>query len=252
MINWQSTAYLLELGFLKISSHGFFMALGILIAYFFCRREILKNKKLNADIFDNIVLFSVLGGVLGARILYFVLHISEYNLLDFFKVWEGGLSSFGGIIGGTLFGIIYLKYKKVDFRPYADILAPYLLLGWGVGRIGDFVLWSEYGTYTNLPWGIVVDNDEARHPTQIYTLIFFTLAFFLIQNLKKAKNKTSGYYFYLSMLIFFAFRFLLEFIMAYPGETSIINYNVFSQGISLIAALISFYFIRHENKYTKI
>ena len=242
MINFTPIEYF-SLGFIIISTHGLMIAIGVLIAYLFLRKEA-KEQGTKIKTIDDLMTWAIIGGIVGARIFYVALNPQYYqNIIDAFKVWEGGLVSFGGIIGGVLAMYVYTRIKRLNFLDIADLVIPYGLLGWGIGRIGDFLSWGEFGTVTSMPWGINVGEGVGRHPTQLYTLFILLAGFFIIQKLKKSKQKKfAGYYFLLSVGFYFTHRFLLEFIRDYPGDSSIISYNLFAQAVSFLLIILSLYF----------
>lgn len=243
------------LGPVEISTHGLMIAVGILLAYILTMREA-KKLSFDPNSIDDIALWAVVGGVVGSRLLYVILNPQYYaNVIDIFKIWEGGLVSFGGLIGGFLAVFGYLQYKKISFLSVADILAPYVLLGWGIARIGDFVSWSfgEFGTPTDLPWAVQIDNDLPRHPNQLYTFVILVVGFAIIRILQKKQSKLkkfNGYYFCIAGLYYFIHRFFIEFVRDYPGNESIIFYRNFAQLVSvafIIIFVILFFLLRRSS-----
>lgn len=248
MLTFTPTTYL-PLGPLKISTHALMMVIGIFTTYFLARREVKMGRRLSVDILDNLINWMVVGGIIGARLGYVLLNPRYYtHFLDIFKIWQGGLVSFGGVIGGFIGALLYLRGKKIDWVSYADILAPYILLGWGIGRIGDFLAWEEFGTATTLPWGIDAGFGVVRHPVQLYTFLTLTIGFFIVQRLKRTpKAMTAGYIFVVSGIYYFTERFLMEFLRDdIYGAAQLISYRYFAQGASLglILALLSWFTYR--------
>jgi len=112
--------------------------------------------------------------------------LSKNNLLDIFKIWNGGLVFFGGFIAAVVATPIYLKSKNLDFWKTADIISPGLALGHAVGRIGCFFAGCCYGKECDLPIAIKFTNPESLapigvylHPTQLYS-VFSNLTLFFI------------------------------------------------------------------------
>ncbi len=251
MIYFTPSAWL-RLGPLTISTHALMMVTGIFVAYFLARREAKRRNDLSVDIVDGVINWAVIGGMVGARLGYVVLNPGYYtNLIDILKIWQGGLVSFGGVLGGFIGVLIYLRHKKVDWAPYADLLAPYALLGWGIGRIGDFLAWEEFGTITSLPWGVNAGFGVARHPVQLYTLLTMTVGFVLLQRLKKTSRAVErGYIFMAAGVYYFTERFMMEFLRDDKyGAAQLVSYRYFAQFMSLgLLAIIVVWFAYQRKK----
>lgn len=149
MIPWfQYTT--LYIGPIPIQVWGSFVALGMITSLIIIQKraksyEIQKNPAI--DFFFYMVLFGVIGGRLFHVFFYEPLYFL-YHPLDLFKVWQGGMSSFGGIIGSLLYFFYYVKKKKFDkskILNYADLLAFSAIYGWIIGRVGCFMIHDHIG-----------------------------------------------------------------------------------------------------------
>jgi phosphatidylglycerol:prolipoprotein diacylglycerol transferase len=110
-------------------------------------------------------------------------------------------------------GLAYLKIKKCGLSAYADAVMPYLLVGWAIGRIGCFLNWDSFGGITSVPWATVVYG-EARHPTQLYEVFGYLIAFFAIRRLRHAPVpviKKPGVEAALALGLFALVRFIVDF-----------------------------------------
>jgi len=214
MINFTPIPVLFSIFSIKIFTHGFIMALAFLISSFLASKHF-KNK----DQFWNLIFFTFLGSIIGARLFYFIFYYNQFtSFLQLFKVWQGGLVSYGGLIGGFLASYIYLKYKKLNFYYFIDKIIPYLALGLAIGRIGCFLNWDDYGIASNLPWAIKVDFP--RHPTQLYHSLANFITFLI---LKPIKNFKKGSIFFLFILLYSSFRFIIDFFRDYSSKWFILS-----------------------------
>ncbi len=244
----------ISIGPINIFTHGLFMAIGVMSAYLLFRKEA-EKKDVSPDRMDSMLYASVFGGLLGARLFYVVLNWHLYSsFLDIFKIWEGGLVSFGGLAGGIAGAFLYLKLKNFSYWNIADLAAPYILLGWGIGRIGDFLSWSEIGTTSNLPWAFSVNGDIPRHPAQLYSSIILIFLFVIIQYyFKKKYILETGLTFGATLLSYGLFRFLIEFVRDYPSSEYLFSYRSFAQIASAVLVSIGISIIifarkkNHEN-----
>lgn len=234
---------------LSLSVHGLFMALGALTGWFAAKLPS-RESGLDPKILEDVVTVAVVAGIVGARIGYVVLFGRDMTLIQMLSIWEGGLVSHTGYLVGAVACIAYLKWKQQPIAAWADVLAPSVVLGWVVGRIGDFLSWGEFGIPSSLPWAVSAFG-TARHPTQIYESLAYLGVFFLTYHLSKKKGWASmpG-----MMAAFAAFgfglsRFLIDFLRADPQ-----GYRLVSQIISVTivcASLIAMKRVRRAHSHAK-
>ncbi len=158
-----------------LNSHGLFFLFGALAAYLWTRARVPQEYHIHLDF---VASWMTLGGVLGARLLYVLLNPSmlgePWRIL---ALWEGGLVSYGGLVGAAVAWWLYLRKHRLPADLFNHALGPPALLGWGIGRIGCFLnWWNEYGTVTTVPWAFVVGQDPPRHPVMLYLALGHILA----------------------------------------------------------------------------
>lgn len=143
----------IHLGPLAISPHGVFTALGFLVG-----ARLLLNDTRRRGISDDdmyaILTRAAVGAMVGARLVYVVNHWSSYDSpLEWFRVWEGGISLLGGIAGALLAAWPTARRRQFGFFALLDLAAPWLPIGIAIGRIGDLVIADHLGDRTSLPFG---------------------------------------------------------------------------------------------------
>lgn len=191
---------------------------GILLGWWYLHHlnkisgHLLENKAM-----DDIILWAVLGIILGGRIGYVVFYNAEYYLShpeEALMIWRGGMSFHGGLIGVILAIILFCRKYKVKFWPVIDIIACVTPIGLGLGRIANFINAELYGRATEVPWGVIFPGQLLpRHPSQLYEAAMEGLVLMLIMyalvKFTKAQKKPgtlSGFF-----LIFYAiFRSIAE------------------------------------------
>lgn len=235
---------------IPLYTHGLMIGIGVVMAYLLAYRRLKRLQGLSFATLDYTVLVAVLGGLVGARVFYVVLNHRLYgSIVEMLKIWEGGLVSFGGIIGGVFCGLLFLHRKRENIWKWADALVPYFFFGWGVARIGDFLSWSEIGTPTALPFGVAVDGDVPRHAAQLYTTIVMIVFFFVFRFLYKRWSEKPGLVASVAVLAYGVFRFLIEFIRDYPDNEYPFFYRYFAQIMSaLFIAVGVFLLLRWEKR----
>jgi phosphatidylglycerol:prolipoprotein diacylglycerol transferase len=228
----------IALGPLMLQTFGLLVAVGIIIAYFAARRQI-QRQQLNAAAFDGLILWVILAGLVGARLLYVALNFDLYgNPIDALKIWEGGLVSYGGLLGGALTAWAYLRHKRLSFGAYADQIAPFIFLGWAFGRLGDFLTGQLVGIPSDLSWAVQIPGDVPRHPVQAYAaLLLFTL-FLTLRGLQRYLDRRqirlpNGSLALIALGLYGIERFSIEFLRDYPNSEYLFSYRAFSQGVSL-------------------
>ncbi len=156
-----------QLGSFTIHSYGVMVALGFLAGLWTASRRGLREGVAAEKIID-LGPWLIIGAILGARTLYVVSYWQESfagkPIVDIFKVWNGGLVYYGGLLGASLAGVLYLRFKKLGLWKVSDILAPSIALGSAFGRIGCLLNGCCYGRPCSLPWAISFPANNPLHP----------------------------------------------------------------------------------------
>ena len=211
---------LVHLGPLSVRYYGLCWAVGILLGYWllnvFAKREGIPTR-----VVDKMALYSVLGVIIGARLGHCYFYEPAYFLahpLEVLKIWDGGLSSHGGIIGVLIGMWVLCHQEKVSMLWVMDHVAiPVALIATFI-RLGNLFNSEIYGHATALPWGFIfVRNGETlpKHPTQIYEALSYFLGFavmLLVYFRIPGVRQKRGLIFSALMVYMFAMRFLIEFI----------------------------------------
>lgn len=152
--------------------YGVIIAVGFLLAVVYTMRRV-KEFGLDSDRVIDVLLGSVVTGMIGARIYYVVFSWDMYknNLLDVFKIWNGGIAIYGGVIGALLGGWLFCRLRRVKFLPMCDLCAAGLMLAQGIGRWGNFVNGEAFGSVTNLPWRMVSAYEGGAGTTKIQSYL---------------------------------------------------------------------------------
>jgi phosphatidylglycerol:prolipoprotein diacylglycerol transferase len=194
----------IDLGFFKIHWYGLAYLFGILLAYNWAKFIIsLKKTPITNQEIEKFLSYAILGIIIGGRLGHIVLYeLSNYlhDPVKIFKVWEGGMSFHGGLIGVVISSLIFIKKNKIKIWDLWNLIAPCAPIALFFGRIANFVNAELVGKITDLPWGVAFFNaNVARHPTQIYEALLEGLVLWLIinylfffQNWHKYKTKLSG------------------------------------------------------------
>lgn len=195
----------LKLGPITIYWYAVLIVVSILIGVYFSTREAQKNG-LSKDFITDLIFYVIPISILGARLYYAVFNFSIFkdNLLDIFKVWEGGLAIYGAVISGIIFIIYYCKKKNKNILLTIDTVVPYLILGQAIGRWGNFINKEAHGAITtlshlqdlHLPTFIIEGMHINGHyyiPTFLYESLWCILGFIILLIIrKKDKYKHKG------------------------------------------------------------
>tara|TARA_Y100000996_G_scaffold394457_1_gene358835 strand:- start:109 stop:891 length:783 start_codon:yes stop_codon:yes gene_type:complete len=237
-IRWYSLAYIV----------------GILAGWTLSKKVFISNLQIKEK-FDDYITYMIIGIIVGGRLGYVFFYNFNYyynNIFDIFKIWEGGMSFHGGLIGVIILSIWFAKKNNQNPFDYLDIVSLVAPIGIFLGRIANFINSELYGTETNLPWGvkfIQIDN-LYRHPSQLYEAFFEGIILFIILNIFRVKGikRPAGFISGLFLIFYSIFRFVIEFFRV-PDEQ--IGYLIFDltmgQIICLIFLLIGIYLV--NNKY---
>jgi phosphatidylglycerol:prolipoprotein diacylglycerol transferase len=119
----------------------------------------------------DIAFWSVLTGIVGGRVAFVLTNWSQYapDPLSVLRVWEGGMSYFGGFGLAIATAIYIIRKRRIPIWQLSDLAAPSLALGYGIARIGCFAAGCCYGAPTDMPWGVLFPgHTHPVHPTQLY------------------------------------------------------------------------------------
>jgi len=192
---------LVQIGPLTIRYYGLMYVIAFTIGFFLLASEVRrKGLSLSRDDLLDLLLWTIPIAIIGARLYYVAFRWDYYgnHPIDILKIWEGGLAIHGGVLAGALTVFLFARSKKVPFWPLTDALAPSLILGQAIGRIGNLMNGDAYGTPTTLPWGIHFPADspagmaypgEATHPSMIYEMILNLMIFGYLWAIRKRGYK---------------------------------------------------------------
>lgn len=226
-----------SVGQLNVYTHGVMIALGALVGglaiYLIGRRNDYNNEYHIEYLFDLIV-FSLLGGIIGARILYVIIYFNQfYNYKEMFFIWYGGLVSFGGMVGGFLTAWLILNKRKEPVLKWFDLGMIGLLIGWAFGRIGCLLAGDSFGVYTTsiiAIWG--------RIPTQIFESVWVLICaglLFLLLRKKEDWQLPNGVIFLSGIGLYSLGRFTIDF---FRDEEIFFRYLHASQWGSLLIFIV--------------
>ncbi len=168
---------------------------------------------------EDLLFYGVIGVILGGRLGFCLLYQPEWyltHLLDIFKVWQGGMSAHGGIVGSILAIAYYARRQKTSFLTVADFVAPLVPLGLMFGRLGNFIngeLWGRAADPT-LPWAMIFENSGTlvpRHPSQLYEAFLEGALLFTVLWLFSRKPRPAGAVGALFCLGYGLVRFVVEY-----------------------------------------
>lgn len=171
---------------------------------------------INPDLVMDFFLYMTPAVIIGARLYYVIFSFDYYaaHPQEIFATWHGGLAIHGGIIAGVIVALVLCRVKKISFFAFSDVLIPALPLGQAIGRWGNYFNQEAYGSQTDLPWAITV-NDVALgmikvHPTFLYESIWNLLTFGFIFFYEDKIKKVDGELFFVYLSLYSVGRFFIE------------------------------------------
>lgn len=211
--NLKLTEVAFSIGSFSIYWYGIIIAAGFALAVLYCFPRV-KQYNIRIENFIDCVTVGLICGIIGARLYYVVFKWDFYskNLADIFKIHEGGLAIYGGIIGALIGGLAVAKIKKMNIPAVLDLAVIGFLIGQGVGRWGNFINQEAFGTETTLPWGMISENTEgiAVHPCFLYESLWCLLGVLVLHLFTKKFKKYDGQIFILYLIWYGFERMIVE------------------------------------------
>ncbi|HBC94140.1 MAG TPA: prolipoprotein diacylglyceryl transferase [Pelotomaculum sp.] len=244
-----------SLGHIHIYLFGITAAIGILTGILLASKEA-KRLGVSEDPFFDVVIFAVIGGIIGARLVHVLVYEPSYylaNPLEIIYIHNGGLSIHGAILGGVLLGLWRIKKHRLSLWKIADIIAPALILGQAIGRIGcDIFGVPMIGAY---PWGVNV-NGTLVHPVQVYEFILDYLLFAYLWT-KRYSSRYQGQIFVHYLIGFSIIRGFVEYFRTDPTVFGFVSVAYLLSFAGIVAGLIIYQYLKNryplkQNSHNKV
>ena len=214
----------IDLGWLQIKWYSLSYIFGIILGWIYANSLIRKYdlKILTPKLFDDSIIYIILGIVLGGRLGYVFFYNFDYfaqNFAEVFKIWQGGMSFHGGLVGVIISILIFSKIKKINFFLLTDIISCVAPIGIFLGRVANFINGELYGKASSVPWAVIfpLGGNISRHPSQIYEAILEGVLLFILINFLAIRKKLlfkTGYISATFLILYAIFRILSEYFRA--------------------------------------
>lgn len=236
----------ISLGPLQIHWYGLMYVIGIVGTWWLARLRAPKlHPEWRMEVIDDMIFYAALGVVLGGRIgymLFYNLPVLLDDPLALFKVWQGGMSFHGGMLG--VFTALWLlgRSTKIGFFPLTDFIAPMVPIGLFTGRIGNFINGELWGKPTELPWGMVFSEAGPlpRHPSQLYEAALEGVLLFAVLMLFSHKPRPTMAVSGLFMIGYGLCRFSVEFVREPDRHLGYLAFDWLTMGQLLTMPMIIF------------
>ena len=216
------------------------------------------------EAFSDLAFYIMLGVIIGGRVGYMLFYVSLdwmlHDPLALLRVWEGGMSFHGGLLGVLVAGWLWSRRNRIHFFDTIDFVAPLVPIGLGLGRFGNFIGGELWGRHTDLPWGMIFPraldglgktrdelyqmylagqlNHEARHPSQLYEFALEGIVLFAVLWLYSRKPRPRYAVSGMFGLLYGLFRFGVEFVREPDVQLGFVAFDWLTMGQILSLPLI--------------
>ncbi len=231
-----------SIGPLKIRWYGLMYVIGFLVAWWLARRRSQAAHAVirDAQHVDDLIFYAMLGVILGGRIgsvLFYNFGKFAADPLYLFRIWEGGMSFHGGLAGVLVAMWLFGRKHGKTMWQITDFMAPFVPLGLGFGRIGNFINGELWGKATDVPWGVLY-RGEVLHATQLYEALLEGFVLFAVLWWFSAKARPYMAVSGLFLVLYGVFRFIIEFYRVPDAHIGYLAFDWVTMGQVLSAPMI--------------
>lgn len=242
------------LGLVPLRAYGIIIACAMVVAVLLTKKRY-EERGGNPELVYDVALWAIPFGIVGARLYHVITSPYKYfgpngQWLEIFRIWEGGIAIMGAVIGGVIGSAIALHRAGQRMGPFADAVAPTLLIAQAMGRFGNWFNQELFGKATTLPWGLEIDDRHLPagyasgtlfHPTFLYEVIWnLSMAFIIIALDKRFKFK-GGQLIFLYMSLYAIGRFWIENLRIDPAKIILgMRLNAWSALVIIIIGIVGF------------
>ncbi|MBL8297971.1 MAG: prolipoprotein diacylglyceryl transferase [Rhodanobacteraceae bacterium] len=254
----------LTLGPVSIHWYGLMYVLGGLFAWWLGKRRLAQGRlPVSYEQYSDLIFYAMIGVIVGGRLGYMLFYGFDQILADpvaLLRVWEGGMSFHGGLLGVLAACLYWSRRHAVHFFHTMDFVAPLVPIGLGFGRLGNFIGAELWGQKTDAAWGVIFPrtldhlnksheellalyragllNHEARHPSQLYEMALEGLLLFVVLWLFSAKPRRRYAVSGLFALLYGVFRCAVEFVREPDAQLGYLAFGWVTMGQLLSLPLV--------------
>jgi len=235
-----------DTAYFSLKAYGLFVAVGFIAGLAFALREA-RLQGLAAQPILDLAFYLILSAIIGSRLFYVLTNWDAYchNPLDILKVWQGGLTFFGGFMLSVIAGVLYMKRRRMAVWKTFDLFAPGLALGDFFGRIGCFFAGCCYGRECSCPWAVTFTDPQSLarigvplHPTQLYATLASLITFLLLW-FWSSRKKYNGQLSLLWIFCYSFFRLIIEYFRGDPRGYLVLGTFAISQVLAALLVIAS-------------